>query len=221
MTTPMTPWGTRLQHATAVKRDMPRLDIQLNWNRDSQSADRSVPIDGSERSDSGSLPLVQAEFEVRLTNTLPVELSDCWLILGVTRAMDDEEDRDLVISRASRWNSSTSIDGLIDVYHFEALNQLAAGADYQATFDADFFVKVPWEMERSWPGGALRLARLPRMGTAGAWIVGRLSKSPVLKIDEGWTDFTVNDEIHLFLQELQSEEIEDLTALMKMHSAQP
>jgi len=53
------------------------------------------------------------------------------------------------------------------------------------------------------------------MDTTSAWIVGRLSESPVLQLDERHNEFTLQENgLHLFIQELRPEDMPDASLFL-------
>ncbi len=55
---------------------------------------------------------------------------------------------------------------------------------------------------------------LSRLGTASAWIIGRLEQSPIIEIDESRSDFVENDQLHIFMQEIEPEKLENFELLI-------
>ncbi|MCH8992216.1 MAG: chorismate-binding protein, partial [Acidobacteria bacterium] len=108
-----------------------------------------------------------------------------------------------------------SADGLIDVYHMKGLQVLSAGATYEEAFEAEFQVIANnWDLARSWPGGSLTPPRISRMGTASAWIIGRIENSPIMVIDEQRSDFVPQEQFHLFVQEILPKDMPDADLMM-------
>jgi hypothetical protein len=218
---PMAPWGTQLAHATAYTREMPRLECKLRFQPGASADDKdSTDIESEsyniEYSYTG-LKMPSGEFSLELVNHLPVSLRDCCLIIGTT--LDISEDADSLASMQDRSygrNPVTTKDGLIDVYHIQRIFDVQAGEAQDQTFEADFVpegVNGYWELNKNWEGGSLNLPRLDRLGTTSAWIVGRLLESPILSLDEQHNEFTMQEGLHLFLQEIRQEDMPDASVL--------
>ena len=149
----------------------------------------------------------QGQFTLRLHNHLPVTIADCSLMIGATARSDQESSdsnfRALNVSGGRMQAQSGTPPGMIDVYHTTSLGHLSAGRTVEQSFTADFQVKYrPWDMTVSVQNGRTTFPRISRLGTATAWIIGRLEESPILTIDEQQTQFTPREELHLFIQQI-------------------
>jgi len=216
---PMTPWGTQLAQATAYAREMPRLECKLRFQPGAPTNDKANPGNDSEsyRVDDSyaGLKMPLGEFSLELVNHLPVDLRECYLIIGTTLGISEDEDSLLLMqNRSYGRNPVTAKDGLIDIYHIQRVWDVQAGKSQDQSFEADFVpegVNGYWELNKDWEGGSLNLPRLDRLGTTAGWIVARLPKSPILSLDEQHNEFTMQEGLHLFMQEIR---LEDVSALL-------
>lgn len=216
---PMTPWGSRMLHATAFNPDVPRLGFRLNFNSGSavtgqvqpQSEAQAEPPAQTSGTPSGTVSLM-------LRNHLPYDLTECWLLIGATHdpagqvTMTQPAPLSPGLPPGIVPTVQGQTNGLIDVYHMERVANLAAGESHESRFPVEFKVlQNNWEFHRSWRGGSLTLPRISRLGTASAWIVGRLTQSPGLSIDREHGDFVPQEELHLYFQEILPEDLTGLT----------
>jgi hypothetical protein len=215
---PMTPWGSRQLVAAAYKRALPRLDFQLEFEPvDVPTAGHQALAD-ARRKPTGLLTL-------KLVNRLPFALTNCWLVVGATQRVTRPSgsvqsyagQAGNTAGRApggSRQPGSQTDEGLSDVYHVETLPGLAAGASFERKMQTDF-------QPRNYRGSAIRVRQgyvmhpqLARLGTANAWIVGAVEKSPSMEIDTEHSDFIPQDATHLFVQEILPEEMPDASLFL-------
>ena len=52
------------------------------------------------------------------------------------------------------------------------------------------------------------------MGTASAWIIGRIENSPSMLIDEQRSDFVRQNQLHLFVQEILPMDMPDASVFL-------
>lgn len=209
---PMTPWGRRHLQATAFKPELRRLDFELGFEP------RDSPINNAgEQTQSPGMPL--GIFSLKLVNHLPFKITNCSLIIGVThktatQTVPGQADTYVVALQSGQTVTST-VDGLIDVYHTQELSALTAGGTYEDAFQANFrAIQNKWDLYRSWEDGQMIPPRISHLGAASAWLIGRVEKSPILEIDEQRSDFVPQKQLHLFIQEILPEDMPDASLFL-------
>jgi hypothetical protein len=226
----MTPWGNRRLHATGFKRGFPRLDFGLTFHPSpvpvtglaGPDQPPSEPLAGEpvpEGESAAMLPsqVPSGEVTLKIVNRLPYDLIDCQLIIGVTQSVPGQPAgvQQLAIGQPGRPQPmpvplQTTVTGiaLTDVYHMGSIPGVVAGSTLQTKFPLRLQpMRNQWEFQRSWRGGSMMLPRLSRLGTASAWIVGQVSRSSNLTIDEEHSDFVPDEGLHLYIQEIRPEDI--------------
>jgi hypothetical protein len=201
---PMTPWGRRRLQATAYRRDVPRLDFELEFEP------RPSAIGNDEQKNPG---MPSGVFSLKLVNRLPIDLTECWLVVGVTGTSSDPAD----FMQSSPYETlvlpaGSTETGSIDVYQIHPLQELSAGEIREDAFDAQFQVmRNDWDLAIPLPYGRMSLPRISHLGAASAWIVARIKDSDNMTIDEQHSDFvTLPDQsLHLFIQEILPEDMPD------------
>ena len=84
-------------------------------------------------------------------------------------------------------------------------------------FESNFvIVENAWEFQTIWPRelrtSQMMQIRLSTMGVPRAWIIGQVKNSPISRIEEDRSDFILQKEVHLFMQEI---DLEDLPVALK------
>lgn len=188
---PITPWGNRRIQGTAFNQKLSRLDFTLSFTPS------SVPAGQMERSLGGAVTPA-GRCELKVVNELPVDLSNCYLLIGVTQT------------------DPTGIQGMSDMYHLHPLRPLKAGETLEETFDAGFTKASRNNYSPdTWAGRWLIRPVIRRQGAASAWIVGEIESSPELTIDAEQSDFTLKNERHLVIQEILPEDMPDISLFLK------
>lgn len=211
---PMSPWGRRRCHATAYRRNAESLDVDLQF----------IPNTALPGNPQNSPATPTGKLSLKIHNRLPFDLHDCWLVVGATQAAPANWET-LNIRRNYGNNSTVAVEGLIDVYHRQQLQDLVSGTSYDVQSQSNFtIVQNPWEMAQFWPAElrpyhSRHSLRIPRMGAAQAWLIGRLSRSPAMDIDEPHGDFVPHDGVHVFIQEIRSEDLPDTLKALSGGSA--
>ena len=59
------------------------------------------------------------------------------------------------------------------------------------------------------PDGGISLPTVDRPGAASAWIVALIEDSPIMRIDEGRSEFVPQADLHLYVQEILPEDMPD------------
>lgn len=188
---PITPWGNRRIQGTAFSRKLSRLDFTLKFTPSAGQGDRKKPSFGVPVTPTG-------RFELTLVNELPVDLSNCYLLIGVTQL------------------DGGAGDGVSLMYHLHSLRPVNAGDTLVETFNAGF---TPSQRNTyspdTWAGLWLFRPTIGRTGAASAWIVGQIERSPEMTIDAEQSDFALRNEHHLVIQEILPEEMPDVSLFLK------
>jgi len=217
---PITPWGRRELIASGFDSKVRGLEIDLKYVPQ-DSASSSAPVENSMATPNPMTPGVpnpiQGRFTVTIKNNLPFDIKDSHLIIG-------------------RWNSLANNPANIQGMPIQMSNQQRIQSK-RVTIDQDFnplevqstyrignlpptqvrtteasntrdFVWNQWNSSGIW-SGSHSLPQTAYKGATSAWIVGEISRSPILSIDESRSDFQSLQSRHLFLQEIP---IEDLPA---------
>jgi hypothetical protein len=216
---PMTPWGRRRLHATAYNRDLRRMKFELKFEPHNAPSDNAAKTSDNVSEPTTTAGMPAGSFSLKLVNHLPFDVTECWLIIGVTHKLTAQAAATQAVANQTGrygrygWQQSgatVSADGLIDVYHMQRLQGLSAGATYEKAFEAEFqIIDYDWDMVKSWAHGSLTPPRISRMGTTSAWIVGRIENSPSIVIDEQRSDFVPQNQLHLFIQEILPTDMPD------------
>jgi len=212
----MTPWGRRVLRASAFERGVRPLDIAL------QVDPVILNPDGSGNS------VVVGKVSLKIVNNLPFDLTNCTLIIGGTRPIDEFQQA-VIQQQASGWNRNAGLvlapgqaapsigNGLVDVYNRRPLGSLPAGKTTEESYDATFdVVQNDWNQMLQFHGMAVSTPKISHLGTSSAWLIAEVAKSSILQIDEQQSDFDEGDEpVHLYLQEIQPGDLTDATSFLR------
>lgn len=218
VTTSMAPWGLQRLQATAYVPEIRRLRCELTFKPavvgDEEAAEETTESEGGNWSEMSVGPA--GSFRLKATNPLPMAVREGWLIIGCALQNHQSNVKPLPGTLNIAEVASRDEDR-IEVYHRQRLQGIQAEGDIDVTFDADWSEKDYWQLRESWfnvqGGGEFSFPRLSPIETTAAWFVGRLAESPTLAVERGWSEFLVNDEIHLYVQQLRPEEIPELSKL--------
>lgn len=206
---PMSPFGRRRCHANAFQPTATPVEIDLKFHFNDTNAQAT-------RKSSGTAPV--GKFTLKLKNHLPFEIRDAFILIGVTATSPHTPaDRPNPTGGGVFWNryqiNTEPVDGLSDLYHRQPLPAMAGGSSYDLEFPSHFIGPEHLPHHHAfWPYQSKLVPRLSRVGTTRGWIIGKLSKSPIMAIDEDRTDFVPEKGTHLFVQELEIEDLpEELT----------
>jgi hypothetical protein len=225
---PMTPWGRRVLRATAFERGVRPLDFELKLD----------PLTAT--TDGIGNTVAVGKVSLKVVNNLPFDLTNCTLIIGGTRQASEYQQA-LLQRQSSGWQGTVAYNaqgvqvaptignGLIDVYNRRQIGSFPAGKTTEESYDATFDVaQNDWSQMLQFRGTAISTPKIPYLGGSTAWIIGEISKSSILQIDEQHSDFDEEDgPVHLFLQEIQPGDLIDATAFLRPpppaadNSAQP
>ncbi|MBC7968068.1 MAG: hypothetical protein H7Z17_19330 [Fuerstia sp.] len=204
---PITPWGYRQTWAAAFDPAARGLEVKLTY----QSSDASSLVDASMHLQSLAH---LGKFTLTATNHLPFDLKNCQLVvsstgvnLSETAATPSYDPRTgnyrlregSAIGDLTHVESTAAIGDLIPsqtVTH-PAVNMVATTRNDRGIYYSG-----------SQPGSE-SLPRIAANGATSAWIVGRISRSPILSIDELRSDFKAFEEMHIFVQEILPEDMPD------------
>jgi hypothetical protein len=194
---PITPWGSRELQATAFNPGLQRMDFELEFEPAETIEQSDIPSDDAERendvekADREQVTRVspQGVFSLKLASRLPFDMTDGWLVIGVTSASADNGQP-------------------VDVYQIRPLPAIPAGGTHEEVFDATFN-PVDRNTWQHWHHGRVHTPRLSRLGTASAWFAGHIESSPGMAIDEERCDFVPRQQYHVFVQEILPEDMPD------------
>lgn len=193
---PITPWGRRQCHATAYMKGFEQLDVELEFET-SQSGGSAAELS------SGPVP---GEFSLKLTNRLPFDIQEGWLVVGVSGAPDDQSatsSSSQVIVRTPSGLMQVSAASGGNLYQIKMLRPVAAGASLDESFTSNFVARQnDWDVSIQWDGGTLTPPRVAYPGAVNAWIIAILDESPAMTIDGQRSDFVPHDELHVYIQEI-------------------
>ena len=190
----MTPWGRRRLEGVGFRKEPNRLGFKLAYEKNARDAESLTP---------------RGKFTADISNLTSMQFSEAWLVIGVTRR--GVEDEDLVGYQSwDQFGRPLPVgdnDGLMDLYQSQRITPPATGSEIQEEFDASFRELDRYGNDVGATDGRFTMPRLGRVGTAKAWIVGTLIRSPVLQIDTKHTEFVPQDEFHVFVQEILPEDM--------------
>ena len=215
----MSPWGRRRCHAMAFHRESERVEFDIQFEPFSQS-------NGAGNLDQGA---INGLFKIKIENRLPFALKNCWLVIGtVEEEISNNGNAQRRLANRNRQNQRyyEVIDGLWDVYHLENVGSFDPRIPRNVEFNAKFETPAQnWNFMRNWPYGSQIPPRLSQIGRNQAWIIGEISDSPIINIDESRTDFIpAENTAHLFVQEVPTEDLPialDLTTRRQASSQEP
>ncbi len=208
---PITPWGYRRTYSAAFDPAVSGLEIKLKYEPPEEPVEIQV----------GQYPHTNAQlgqFTLTATNHLPFDLTECQLVVGTTGvsllAGEATESYDPRTGRLQMRNG-TSVGELFPVESMAEFGELPR---------SKIVTDVAISMSRSsldnqglsfWRDPRWSRPRIAYDGATSAWIVGRISRSPVLSIDEQNSDFKPLQELHMFVQEILPEDMPE--AWLRFH----
>ena len=209
---PMSPFGRRRCHVNGFQSGTKQVEIELKFHFDDPAAQAL-------RKSSGTVPA--GKFSLKLKNHLPFDISDSFLLIGATSAVAQASTQPNQVNGTVYNNvywgnyqiNTEPVEGLIDLYHRQSIRSLNAGGSCEIDFPANF--KPPEHLPQYnnfWPFQGNLVPRLSQVGTTRAWIMGKLSKSPIIEIDEDRSDFVPDEGTHLFVQEIDLEDLPEALA---------
>lgn len=216
---PMTPWGRRKLLATEFCPGLPQLEFTLQ-PAEVASAAESEATPGSDAESNG---IAGGRFTLRLVNSLPYTITDCWLVIGTTTdGAAIPTNRRSVVPRGFVQDVPQQDSGLVDVYSNHRLSDLAAGSTLTEVIDARFERQEDaWEFSRDIGRGQVRVPRISAVTGATAWLIGRVADSPSLRIDSAGSDFMERGSLHVIVQEIDPEQFPDALRNVRPPAEQP
>jgi len=199
----LTPWGERQLHATDMSPDFDALEFSLAYSAFDQD-----PFGGT--------------FQLDIRNDTSLDLVECWLLVGSTRQMTQSEQQTQknMYRRIGpgRIQVTEATDGsdedAIETYHLSQLPEIPQGAQFTRSVDAAFQTfENDWDLQFAVGDGSFTPPRIAHLGSASAWVIGRLRESPLLTIDSVGSDFLPRAELHLLIQEIPRENIQGLSEI--------
>ena len=227
---PMTPFGNRRLYGAAFKPDLPRLKFQIEFQKAPPPAQPQVteptpvedagelePMSPAEPLPPPAMAVAPGTVTVTLVNNLPVDLVDCWLVMGIspqtaapTIAQPVPIRPGQPMPRGLQATVAVAQPAAVasDFYQMQHIVLLPTGETHKEVFGVNFQeYQNDWDLHRAWEFGQITLPRVSRYGAASAWIIGRMMKSPELSVDRKRSDFFVHDGLHLYVQEILPEDM--------------
>jgi len=201
---PITPWGYRQAYATAFDPKVRGLEIKLKWNPP------NFPMDTLATMLDQHL-ILPGQFELNVTNHLPFDLTECRLIISRTVVSQVAGSITHVLDPRTgglRMQTGASMGKL---QHLESM-ALVENLPISATVTQQAMSMInsstdDWSFQGRWNDSPVLLPRIAYDGATSAWIVARISRSPILSIDEQRSDFKPLQGLHLFVQEILPEDM--------------
>jgi hypothetical protein len=203
VSTPISPWGQRQLIASAMTPDVPPIQITLDC-RLPKNADPSNLAFYSVNMDEPSEP----EFDARLTNNSPFDLIEAALLVSYANVRMTSDDGAYYYNPASRSYVQEAGAGIGEirfgtVASGSTVSSEATHLSKMREYDSDSY-------RYGYPDRPLLPAPLPgQPGGSQIWLMARLSKSPILTINETQSDFTTNNGNHVFLYRVPDTVIPD------------
>jgi hypothetical protein len=203
---PITPWGYRQAYATAFDPNFRGLEVKLTWDRPNFPMETLATMMSQD-------VILPGQFTLSVTNRLPFDLAECRLVIGrttvsqgtgaITHVYDPRTGAFLMQTGAAvgdlqHMKSAALVENLptSSTVTQQAIRMINSRTDTQS-------------FSGRWSDSPILLPRIAYDGATSAWIVARISRSPILAIDEQRSDFKPLQELHLFVQEILSEDMPD------------
>lgn len=215
---PMSPWGHMRCHASAIRRNPQRLEIELEYKPggppqptagEQTSGESAIsPLTSKPQPLTFTDELLKGDFKLKIENKLPFSIRNCTLVIGISRpaAPNSQNNAGVLVQRGrnrvfTNVQGQNMIDGLVDVYHQQPVANISVEGHHSSEFAANFgTAQQYWSHGGTWPYGSRLPPRIPRVGMACAWIIGSIDESPILEIDEDHSDFITQQSFHNFVQ---------------------
>ena len=174
----MTPWSSRNLFATDNVPEMGAIDFKLSFKPDNANVINNTR----------ETMIASGQYHLQLKNTLDVNLFTVWVIIccGV-------EDKN---GNGGEYYATVSLQ---DVLAGETRSN-----PIEVTMDQDRWGN---NTRRNWKRGSLTVPTVSKIGETNAWLVAKLKQSPGLSIRKDLSDFDLNEELHLFVQEIRPEDL--------------
>ena len=197
---PITPWGFRKSTATAHDPKLRGLEVKLSYQPKS--------VDPNQMIDPSSSPVnAMGKWSVEISNQLPFDLTDCRVVLMKSRVeVSLNSQNNYGFGRVAQVATPTLriVEGSATIL----IETLPASASRSAFADGLAFQDVQQFNQGYGQSTSANISlRATYKGATGAWFLGRISKSPLLSIDDKESDFEPLDEAHYITQEIYPEQL--------------
>ena len=185
---PITPWGVRQSFSTAYDPELQGVEVDLQFRPEG-----AVTLDANFRGGESWTYVIPGQWTVTLTNRLPFELTECHLHVTTSVAH--------IPSGGMTASGVEFSPGRAEI----GLGEVAATATTSSTSSN---IPVVVAMNRHWYNYEKKFEPEPTFpGVSDIWFVARLNQSPLLKIDDEYSDFEQFDGVHYYMQKLTPDEI--------------
>lgn len=198
---PINPWGRRRLYATAFQPLERGVDIEISY-----ALPTTLPP--QQAAQIGTINGLSGTFNVKASSSLPFDLENCQILI-IRSQLSRPNAGSIVAPSFSGSSPSVQDSGLQmePVQSLAHLGRLSTSAPVIVTTSPGSGVAKE-AMDQLRRGGIGELfPQLPYEGTTSVWIVGQVTKSPILAIDQQRSDFEVFDEQHWYVQEVLPEQM--------------
>ena len=185
---PITPWGVRQSIATAYDPELQGVQVELRFRPEG-----TLTFDANLRGGESWTYVIPGQWTVSVKNQHPFDLTECRLLLTTSVAH--------VPSGGMTVSGLKFSPGCGEIM----LGEVAATA---TTSSASSNLTVGVTTNRHWYNYEKKIEPEPSFpGASDVWFVARINQSPLLKIDDEYSDFEQFDGIHYYMQKLTPDEI--------------
>ncbi len=185
---PITPWGVRQSIATAYDPELRGVQVELRFRPEGP-----LTFDANLRGGESWTYVIPGQWTVSVTNQLPFDLTECHLL--VTTSVAHVPSGGMTVSGLEFSPGRGEI----------MLGEVAATATASS---ASSNLTVGVTTNRLWYNYQKKIEPEPSFpGASDVWFVARLNQSPLLKIDDEYSDFEQFDGVHYYMQKLTPYEI--------------
>ncbi len=159
--------------------------------------------------ESGAMTGLNGLLNVKATSSLPFNLENCRLIIGVSQARAGQEGNSGNLGATSPYRTDTNSVVLIEqVDSIADFGTLSPSVEVSIAIASGAWVSIGARDDQYWRNRNGELTpQIPYSGATGIWIVAGVAKSPILSIDEQRSDFEPMQEQHWYVQEILPEQI--------------
>ena len=185
---PITPWGVRQSIATAYESELQGVQVELRFRPEG-----TLTFDANSRGGESWTYVIPGQWTVSVTNQLPFDLTECHLLVTTSVAH--------IPSGGGTASGLEFSPGRGEIM----LGEVAATA---TTSSASSNLTVGVTTNRHWYNDQKKIEPEPSFpGASDVWFVARINQSPLLKIDDEYSDFEQFDGVHYYMQKLTPDEI--------------
>ncbi len=202
---PITPWGYRQAYATTFESSARTIEAKVTYE---PPENKAMAFDGM----SGLSTATFGTFTVTLKNQLSLDLKQCRFVISSTRInMTPGRDSTQYDPRTGNYRMVAE-DSIGDPVLTESTTMLpdllqSTTATIRVNGMSDA-AEDQWNSSGQWHDATRSLPTAAYDGGTSAWIIGVLSTSPILSIDQQRSDFDPGEaEAHLFVHEIPSEDL--------------